>query len=164
MITLEIVTEGGGWAGEPDLPDLVRRAASAAVAAAPMEPSSAEQGGPLAATLLLADDAAMRELNRAWRGQDKATNVLSFPSAAPSVPGEPRELGDVALAFETVAREAAQEGKSFAHHAAHLVVHGVLHLLGHDHGDDREADAMEGTEVAALASLGIADPYREDAA
>ena len=77
------------------------------------------------------------------------------------MPGAPggRPLGDVALAFETVEREAAAEGKTLADHAAHLVVHGLLHLLGHDHLEDEEAEAMERLEVLALGRIGIADPY-----
>ncbi len=156
MIALDIVDEAGGWSAEGFDPASAERAAAAAVAVAPDAPS-----GPLAATLLLCDDAAIRVLNRDWRGQDKATNVLSFPSGAPAVPGEARHLGDVALGFETVLREAAEEGKSVAHHATHLVVHGILHLLGRDHGSDAEADGMEALEVSALATLGIPDPYRD---
>jgi probable rRNA maturation factor len=99
-------------------------------------------------------------LNRDWRGKDKPTNVLSFP-AMPVTPGGavPPMLGDIALAFETVAAEAALEGKSFDHHLVHLIVHGLLHLLGHDHEDDVQAEAMEALERAALARLAIPDPY-----
>jgi probable rRNA maturation factor len=154
VIHLEIEIEAGGWTEIDGVEALCREAAAAAVAAHP-GPEAAEA---LAATLLLTDDEAVRELNRAWRGQDKATNVLSFP--APAMPGSPRHLGDVALAWETVAAEAGQEGKPVRHHTAHLVVHGLLHLLGHDHGTDEEAGAMEGLETAALAGLGVPDPYR----
>ena len=156
MIALDIEVESEGWGAVPGLDALCRRAAEAALAALPDGPA-----GRVEATLLLTDDAALRALNREFRGQDKATNVLSFP--APSVgaaPGQPRHLGDIALGYETVARESGDEGKTLADHAAHLVVHGILHLLGHDHGTDREADAMERIEVAALARLGIPDPYR----
>lgn len=156
MIELDIVTEAGGWPEEGLDPAWAERAAAAALAAAPDAPP-----GPLAATLLLCDDAAIRILNRDWRGHDKATNVLSFPSGAPAIPGEPRHLGDLALGFETVLREAAEEGKSVAQHATHLVVHGILHLLGCDHLTDSEADDMEALEVSALATLGIPDPYRD---
>lgn len=156
MITLEVEVEAGAWADAGDIAPLAQRAAEAALATAPDAPLQA-----VAATLLLSDDAAIRELNRAWRGLDKPTNVLSFPSASPTPPEGPRHLGDIALAYETVAREAAEEGKTFPDHAAHLVVHGVLHLLGQDHIDETEADAMEALEIAALARLGIADPYRD---
>jgi probable rRNA maturation factor len=84
--------------------------------------------------------------------------VLSFPSPF-GAKNEPRLLGDVAIACETVMREAAAEGKSVDHHLAHLVVHGVLHLLGHDHASDGEAEAMEREERAALATVGVPDPY-----
>jgi probable rRNA maturation factor len=112
--------------------------------------------------IVLADDREVRRLNHAYRGIDKPTNVLSFGDAGDSrhrADGEPVIIGDVVLARETVAAEAAAQGKSIADHALHLVVHGVLHLLGHDHRSAREADAMEGLEIALLARLGIADPY-----
>lgn len=154
MIALDIEAEDGRWDAIGDRDRLLQRAADAALAVLPDAP-----GEDLSATVLLSDDASIRELNRDFRGQDKATNVLSFPS--PDMPGNPggRPLGDVALAFETVEREAADEGKTLADHAAHLVVHGLLHLLGHDHLEDEEAEAMERLEVLALARLGIADPY-----
>jgi len=114
--------------------------------------------------LTLADDDTVRTLNRDHRGQDKPTNVLSFPLVdgggfEPEAPGAPLLLGDVILAYGTVAREAAEQGKHLADHAVHLVVHGVLHLLGHDHLTDAEADAMERLEARILCKLGIADPY-----
>lgn len=122
--------------------------------------------GPVEVSLLLTDDARVRELNRAWRGQDRPTNVLSFPALAAGEtvpPGMPVLLGDVVLAFETVAREAAAQGKEVGAHTSHLLVHGVLHLLGHDHEDEAEADEMEALETAILARLGVADPYRPEA-
>ena len=103
--------------------------------------------------VVLADDAFVRDLNRDYRGKDKATNVLSFPS------DEKGCLGDIVLAFETVEREAAEQGKTFRHHACHLLVHGVLHLLGHDHEEEKEAVLMEQKEVKILKKLGIANPY-----
>ena len=118
----------------------------------PPPPKSGEVFG---ISLLLTDDASVRELNQRFRGQDTATNVLSFP--APANPED--HLGDVALAFGVCAREAAGQGKSLAHHLQHLTVHGVLHLLGYDHIGDDEAEAMEGLERAVLADLGISDPY-----
>ena len=156
MITLDIVAEADGWPAEAEA--AAHRAAAAAIGVA-HEGAAHGEVAPLAATLLLADDAAIRILNRDWRGQDKPTNVLSFPADGPTPPGEPRHLGDVALALETVAREAAAEGKSLPDHVAHLVVHGILHLLGADHETDGEAEAMEAREVAALARIGVADPY-----
>jgi probable rRNA maturation factor len=156
VIALDVEIEAGGWSEITGVEWLAQRAAEAAVAAARLG-----QEEELEATLLLTDDAAVRELNRQWRGQDKPTNVLSFPADMASPPGEPRHLGDIALAYETLAREAEAEGKTLANHMAHLVVHGVLHLLGHDHESEGEAEEMERAEVEALAALGIPDPYRE---
>ncbi|WP_368744538.1 rRNA maturation RNase YbeY [Desertibaculum subflavum] len=116
---------------------------------------------------LLTDDAEMRRLNRRYRGKNKPTNVLSFPAmpdervaAGGTIPGTARHLGDVALALETVRREAKEQGKTVRSHVSHLAVHGVLHLIGHDHQNDAEAEAMEALETRILAGLGIADPYR----
>ena len=103
-------------------------------------------------TILLADDKALRALNRAFRGKDKPTNVLSFPSGG-------GYAGDIAIAHGVTAREAKAAGKRFADHATHLVVHGVLHLAGHDHERPKDAKVMEPLEVKILARLGIADPY-----
>jgi probable rRNA maturation factor len=109
--------------------------------------------------ILLTDDSAIRTLNHDWRERNAATNVLSFPAKA--VHGKPsRHLGDIVIAYETVAREAAAEAKSFDHHLVHLAIHGYLHLLGHDHATDRDADEMEQLEIDILARLGVPDPYR----
>ena len=159
MIDLDIVRGPGDWARVAGLEALAGRAVEAAFAVAPEAPH-----GPVELSLLLSDDAGVQELNRAWRGLDKPTNVLSFPGSGAPNPDGVHHLGDIALAFETVAREAEAEGKSLTDHLTHLIVHGVLHLLGRDHETDSEADAMEALETAALAGLGIADPYRDMAA
>ena len=112
-------------------------------------------------SVLLTNDDEMRVLNRTWRGKDASTNVLSFPAS--DQPGQSALLGDVALAYETTAKEAREANIALADHAAHLVVHGVLHLLGFDHTEDDEAERMEALERQALASLGISDPYAEKA-
>lgn len=123
--------------------------------------------------LLACDDARIAELNADFRGKPQPTNVLSWPSdeRAAETPGEepvlpepgtaemPEELGDLAIAYETCVREAAEAGKSVQNHVTHLVVHGFLHLLGYDHVDDTDAELMEAHEVAILASLGIDNPY-----
>ena len=155
-LDLDVAVEGGAWSEVSDIEALARRAVAAALGVASDAPRD-----PVEVSLLLTDDAGVRELNSAWRGKDKPTNVLSFPAPEqPGVPG-PRHLGDIALAFETLQREARDEGKTVADHAAHLIVHGTLHLLGYDHETTGEAEIMEALEVKALKSLGIADPYRD---
>jgi probable rRNA maturation factor len=106
-------------------------------------------------TILLSSDAKLKELNGLFRGKNKPTNVLSFPADT----NADHYLGDVAIAFGVVKREANESGKRFADHLAHLAVHGVLHLLGHDHEKAKEAARMEGLEREILAEFGIADPY-----
>lgn len=149
-----------------DLEQRARAAVSAALLQARAEgaglgPEADE--GPLEISLVFTDDAEQRVLNRNYRQKDSATNVLSFPNMdddLASVPaGQPRLLGDVVLARETVMREAAEQGKPLADHTTHLLVHGVLHLLGYDHQDAGEAAEMEALERRILAGLGIADPY-----
>lgn len=109
-------------------------------------------------TIVLADDALVKELNHKFRQQNKSTNVLSFPCSDddPVVPGDTRTLGDVVISFETTKKEAPN---NLPNHLSHLVVHGCLHLLGYDHEDDQEAQKMENLEIQILASLGIPDPY-----
>lgn len=154
-MTVSIVVDDSGWDAIPDLAKLARRAADAALAAAYRGPP------PAALAILFTDDAAIAEINRQWRGQAKPTNVLSFPAPAglPVPEGEPAPLGDIVLAFGTVAREAKEQGKPLPDHATHLIVHGVLHLLGRDHESEAEAKVMEELERSILTKLGIADPY-----
>jgi probable rRNA maturation factor len=156
-LDLDLIEACPAW-GEaiPEIEAICRATAAATLAAA--APPCAQE-----LSLLLADDAAIRALNRDWRGKDQPTNVLSFPADAPPAPGAPLLLGDVALAYETVAREAAEQGKPIVDHTRHLLVHGILHLLGHDHEGEEEAARMEGLERSILAGLGVADPYREGA-
>jgi probable rRNA maturation factor len=150
-----------GWPDALDWEGLAERAVEAAAGAEPVLASER-----LTASLLFTSDEKVHDLNREWRGKDKPTNVLSFPmlerdellALAPD--GPPEMLGDIALAHETCAREASEKGVSLEHHTAHLIVHGLLHLAGHDHVDsDAQAEAMEALEIAALAKMGIADPY-----
>jgi probable rRNA maturation factor len=149
------------WPPATDWSELTLRCAEVAAQVAP-ELSNQR----LTADLLLTSDSAVRTLNRQWRAKDKPTNVLSFPMLrrpdllALEVDGPEEMLGDLALAFETCTREAAEKGVSLDHHAAHLIVHGLLHLAGYDHETSTdEATAMEALEIKALALLGIADPY-----
>jgi probable rRNA maturation factor len=159
MVELDIDIEQPWPVGEWEA--LALRAAEAASDVAP------ELGNPrLGASILFTSDAEIHALNREWRERDKPTNVLSFPMLergdllALTAEGPPELLGDVALAYETCAREAAEKGVPLADHAAHLIVHGLLHLAGHDHEiSPADADAMEALEVKALELIGIADPY-----
>ncbi|WGM46098.1 Endoribonuclease YbeY [Brevundimonas sp. NIBR10] len=146
---IEIEIESDAWTvALPDAGAVVERAATAGLGSV--------EGGLV---VLLTDDATVRDLNTRFRGKDRPTNVLSFPGGDMPMPGQPLHLGDIVLAFETCRAEAEAQGKSLANHLTHLVVHGVLHLLGRDHEDETEAEAMEAEERTLLASLGVADPY-----
>lgn len=154
-IAIETPWPKGAWE------ELAEQAAAALAQVAP------EFGNErLEASVLFTSDAEVHELNRDWRQRDKPTNVLSFPMLeredllALDPDGPPELLGDIALAHETCAREAAEKGVPLHHHAAHLLVHGLLHLAGHDHElGEEEAEAMEALEIKALALMAIADPY-----
>ena len=122
---------------------------------------------PCEVSVLGADDARIAALNAQFRQKDGATNVLSWPATevaegafpAPDLPGEPVFLGDIALAWETCAAEAARDDRPMAAHVTHLIVHGLLHLLGYDHQDAASAGRMEALEVEILAGLGVQSPY-----
>ncbi|WP_049645301.1 rRNA maturation RNase YbeY [Candidatus Rhodobacter oscarellae] len=119
-------------------------------------------GAGCEAVVLGCDDARITTLNGDFRDKAAPTNVLSWPSEDRDPNGSPpagEELGDVAIAFQTCAREAADQGKPFSDHVTHLLVHGILHLLGYDHMCEKEAAEMERIEVEILAKLGVADPY-----
>ena len=162
-LSVEVAVACDGWrracAAAPKLAEV------AAVAAFEDAAGEAElpPGVRVVVGLTLADDAEQCRLNHTWRGKDTSTNVLAFPVAGPErpPPGAPLLLGDVVLALETVAAEAAAQNKPLADHLRHLVVHGVLHLLGQDHEDPDQAEAMERREAAILARLGVPDPYRD---
>ncbi|HVY59871.1 MAG TPA: rRNA maturation RNase YbeY [Xanthobacteraceae bacterium] len=153
-IVVDVTIDSPLWAGVPEAEATVRRAIAAA-----MPEAAADAGAEV--SVVFTDDAGIRALNRHWRDIDSPTNVLSFPAASSVAPqtGEPVLLGDIVVAYETTAREAAAEGKPFPHHLAHLAVHGLLHLLGYDHESDPEAEEMEGLERTILARLDVPDPY-----
>jgi probable rRNA maturation factor len=163
---IDVLIESPLWDALPDAEGIVRRAIAFA---ADEDVMMQHRGGEL--SVLLCDDAAIADLNARWRGQSRPTNVLSFP-VPPPVPvprgasdGAPLmtplmpPIGDIAIAYETVAREAVEQGKAVADHLAHLAVHGFLHLLGYDHNVEAEAERMERLERDILGRIGVADPY-----
>ncbi|MES2443302.1 MAG: rRNA maturation RNase YbeY [Pseudomonadota bacterium] len=149
-------------------------ATRAATAALSQSPYGEWLGWPttIEIAVRLTSDDEVQTLNHQYRSKDKPTNVLSFPMIQPDLLESVTQnsddgeviLGDIVLAFGVCEREAAERGISLEDHAAHLIVHGTLHLLGYDHQGDAEAEAMEEMERAALATLGLHDPYpvRED--
>ncbi|MCU0884284.1 MAG: rRNA maturation RNase YbeY [Beijerinckiaceae bacterium] len=155
-LDIDISIESALWQAIPDLETRIEAAirAAAGLAAVALKPGAE-------VSLLLTHDAQIRELNRAWRQQDKATNVLSFPATTGGDLASAAMLGDIVLACETLQREAEQDGKTLPDHLSHLVVHGFLHLLGFDHETDDEAQEMEDLERSVLRELGIADPYAD---
>jgi probable rRNA maturation factor len=159
-IQVEIIIRSARWRKHSTAKTLARKAISAA--------AKAVSTSPIELAIVLGNDSAIRTLNRDWRGKDAPTNVLSFPAAEPPTGrrrtgGKRRNLspyvGDIVIAYETVAREAKAQDKPFGHHLAHLAVHGFLHLHGYDHENDREAQKMERLERKILAGLAIPDPY-----
>ncbi|WID94396.1 rRNA maturation RNase YbeY [Bosea vestrisii] len=152
--SLDIRIQSRRWREVADLRPRIVAAVEAALALAPVKLLPEAE-----LSLLLTDDKRIRIVNRDWRGFDKATNVLSFPAAPPEKISSSPAIGDIVLAFETVAREAEAEEKPFGDHLSHLVIHGLLHLIGEDHETEDQAERMEAIETSALARLGIADPY-----
>ncbi|TFU05717.1 rRNA maturation RNase YbeY [Polymorphobacter arshaanensis] len=167
MLTVETDIAAGDWDAAADWEALAAKACAAALAQS-LYAGIAELAAAAEVSVRFSDDAEVQTLNRDYRGKDKPTNVLSFPMVAPDLfdtladsdDGEIL-LGDIVLAAETVAREAAEKHISIAHHATHLIVHGTLHLLGYDHEDEGQAEHMERLERSALAGLGVADPYAD---
>jgi probable rRNA maturation factor len=112
-------------------------------------------------TLRITDSAEVQQLNKTYRDKDQSTNVLSFPADLPPELNIPL-LGDIIISAEVVEQEALEQGKSSEAHWAHMVIHGTLHLLGYDHIDDNDAEAMESLETQLLSQLGYANPYHND--
>jgi probable rRNA maturation factor len=156
-VSLDISVASSLWRGLPRARALARETIAACVAE-----SGTAAGDGAEVSLCLADDASLRALNLRWRGKDKPTNVLSFPSAPLDRSGQAPTLGDIALAYETLAREADELGVPLADHYRHLVAHGFLHLIGYDHEADEEAGRMEALETRILARLGAANPYARE--
>lgn len=163
-MTVDVIIEDARWG---DIAALAERACDATLMRLGLEPSVFE------ISLLACDDAKIAALNADFRGKSSPTNVLSWPSEergavvdgempVPPQVGPDTELGDIAIAYDTCAREAADGGKSLRDHALHLLVHGTLHLLGFDHERDGDATLMEGLEVEILGKMGLSDPYRDD--
>lgn len=166
---VEVIVECGGW-DEAALSDLSGEALRATLSHFGLPEAGFE------VVVMGCDDARIRTLNADFRNLEKATNVLSWPAAElgaeepggqpqspePGTTEDPEPLGDIALAWETCLREAAEQQKTLDHHTLHLVVHSVLHLLGFDHETDEDAALMEETEVRILGKLGVPDPYAAD--
>jgi probable rRNA maturation factor len=153
---IDVIVRSARWRRQPKAQTIVKSAVLAAAKAASTSPAEL--------AIVLGDDSGIQALNRDWRGKNAPTNVLSFPAAHPGVrPSKTRPaspyLGDIVIAYQTVAREAAAEDKPFNHHLAHLAVHGFLHLLGYDHENDRDAQTMERLERSILRRLAVPDPY-----
>lgn len=162
---VDIVIEEGRWS-EAGLEALAEEAARETLAHLNLKPAV---GDAFEISLLACNDQRIAELNGDFRAKPQPTNVLSWPSeersaevpgGTPDVPEDP-ELGDIAIAYETCAREAQEQGKEFSTHVSHLLVHGVLHLLGYDHIDDKDAALMEGLEVEILGKMNISNPYEQ---
>ena len=153
---IDVLIEDPRWS-DTGLSDLAERASDAVLRHLNLDPANYE------IACLACDDTQIAKLNADFRGKPQPTNVLSWPAVDnPSVETAAMhgpELGDIAISYETCAREAEEADRSLQDHCTHLVVHAVLHLLGYDHIDDQDADLMEGIEVEILATLGVPNPY-----
>jgi probable rRNA maturation factor len=157
---VDLVIEDDRWAAL-DMEVLAEQAARAALEVAEVSPE-------FELCIMGCSDARITELNTEFREKPTATNVLSWPAfellsetigGRPAAPPQAESLGDIAIAYETCEREAAENGITMQAHVKHLIVHGCLHLLGYDHETDEDAELMENLEVKALASMGVEDPY-----
>ena len=168
-MTLDIILDADPeWESNTRWDELAHSAVTAAIAESAF-PQLVEGSRAVEISLRLAGDDEVRLLNAQWRGKDKATNVLSFPMAegaelaGATGDGPELMLGDIIMAHGVCEAEAEAKSVPIERHAAHLMVHGTLHLLGYDHEDEVQAADMEAREVRALARIGIADPYRQEA-
>jgi probable rRNA maturation factor len=153
-LTIDIVFEDQDWPDAAQTEALIHEAARALAAHDVMHGLK-----PASACIALSNDAHVQTLNASFRGIDKPTNVLSFPAPDSPAPLDIEPIGDIVIARETLAREAAEKGIPLADHLRHLTIHGLLHLLGYDHEEEAEAVAMENLETEILSGLGIPDPY-----
>lgn len=166
MLDVDTDSVAGDWDDRVDWQQLADVAVRAAITGAGHAKALEAEALALEISVRLTDNEEVQRLNRDYRGKDKPTNILSFPMLAPdlavtllaSAEGDAL-LGDLVLAQELLASEAAEKRVSISAHFSHLIVHGTLHLLGHDHEDDAGAEAMERLETGILDGLGIADPY-----
>jgi len=162
-IEIELQITCASWCKVPRLRSHIQKAAQAAYEHIPKKLQK-----PVIVSVLLAGNAKIRQLNKAFRGMDKPTNVLSFPQFAPqeltaAFKGDsPLELGDMVLAYQYVVSEAKSDNKILVNHLSHLIIHGILHLFGYDHLCDQEADRMEKLETRIMKSMGLPDPYFVD--
>ncbi len=151
---IDILVTSEDWDSLEGLDPLTRRCIAACVA---------ESGARLAKnceiSITFCADAEILDLNAQWRGKNAATNVLSFPTPG-AVDARPL-LGDIVIAYETVAREAQEQAKTLQAHVAHMIMHGFLHLIGYDHESADEAEEMESLERRIALSLGLSDPYAQ---
>ena len=162
-LDIQLSIEAGDWPAEGELEALSTRVLEQAAALLADEAKQPFPKTPVEISLVFTNDGDIKGINAEWRGQDKPTNVLSFPAFPLSPGGKPGPmLGDIILAEETLRREALDLGKPFEDHLIHLLVHGFLHLFGYDHMTDKEAAVMEGLEIRILAVLGLDDPYGDD--
>jgi probable rRNA maturation factor len=154
MLRVEFNVPSALWRGLPRHKAIARETVAACMTEAPLPLLEEAE-----VSMLLTDDEDVRALNARWRGMDKPTNVLSFPAVSPDRLASAPSLGDIALAYETLAREAEEGGIALKDRYRHLVAHGFLHLLGYDHQSEEDAQRMEALERRVLARFGVADPY-----
>ena len=151
-LTVDIQVQSPLWSQQPGAEAAVRTVVAATAALS-------TSGGEV--SILLTDDSAVQRLNRDWRGIDKPTNVLSFPAPERMTKGVTAFFGDIVIAYETLARECAAEGRDFLHHLTHLAAHGYLHLVGYDHQNDQDAKEMEALESKIMTRMKLPDPWND---